>query len=69
LWPRRGSTAGTTRTRANARDKNFAGLLPIWDVLFGTYYMPRDRRPCQFGTASAVPVGLIGQMLFPFRRG
>ena len=54
---------------ANARDKNFAGLLPIWDVLFGTYYMPRDRRPCQFGTASAVPAGLIGQMLFPFRRG
>jgi hypothetical protein len=27
-----------------ARDKNFPGLLPIWDVLFGTYYMPRDLR-------------------------
>ncbi len=53
---------------ANARDKNFAGLLPLWDILFGTYYMPRDRVPQQFGTASPVPAGLIGQMLFPFRR-
>src|SRR5262249_19046922 len=30
---------------SKARDKNFAGLLPLWDILFGTYYMPRDRRP------------------------
>ena len=53
---------------ANARDKNFAGLLPLWDILFGTYYMPRDRAPQQFGTATPVPAGLVGQMLFPFRR-
>jgi len=26
------------------RDKNFAGLLPLWDILFGTYYMP-DLQP------------------------
>ncbi len=51
----------------HARDKNFAGLLPLWDVLFGTYYMPRNRLPQQFGTATAVPAGLIGQMLFPFK--
>ena len=25
-------------------DKNFAGLLPLFDVAFGTYYMPNDRR-------------------------
>ena len=54
---------------ANARDKNFAGLLPLWDVLFGTYYMPRDRVPLAFGTSTPVPAGLVGQMLFPFRRG
>jgi len=54
---------------ANARDKNFAGLLPLWDLLFGTYYMPQDRLPQHFGTTTPVPAGLIGQMLFPFRRG
>lgn len=51
-----------------ARDKNFAGLLPLWDILFGTYYMPREQRPMSFGTATPVPTGLIGQMVFPFRK-
>jgi sterol desaturase/sphingolipid hydroxylase (fatty acid hydroxylase superfamily) len=54
---------------ANARDKNFADLMPLRDMLFGTYYMPRDRLPQQFGTASPVPAGLLGQLVFPFRRG
>jgi len=39
-----------------------------WDILFGTYYMPRDRRPTVFGTDTSVPQGLIGQLAFPFRR-
>ena len=51
-----------------ARDKNFAGLLPLWDILFGTYYMPREQLPTSFGTATPVPTGLIGQIIFPFRR-
>jgi sterol desaturase/sphingolipid hydroxylase (fatty acid hydroxylase superfamily) len=53
----------------SARDKNFSGLLPLWDILFGTYHMPKDTTPERFGTATPVPAGLIGQMLFPFRRG
>jgi sterol desaturase/sphingolipid hydroxylase (fatty acid hydroxylase superfamily) len=51
-----------------ARDKNFAGILPLWDILFGTYYMPRDKLPASFGTGTPVPAGLIGQLLFPFRK-
>ena len=50
-----------------ARDKNFAGLLPLWDILFGTYYIPRERRPTVFGTTTPVPKGIIGQLTFPFR--
>ncbi len=52
-----------------ARDKNFAGLFPVWDIVFGTYHMPRDRLPSSFGTDLAVPDGLFGQLMFPFRRG
>ena len=26
------------------RDKNFAALFPIWDLAFGTYYLPREQR-------------------------
>jgi sterol desaturase/sphingolipid hydroxylase (fatty acid hydroxylase superfamily) len=55
-------------SEAEARDKNFAGLLPLWDILFGTYHMPRERVPEHFGTDTPVPAGLLGQMLFPFRR-
>jgi sterol desaturase/sphingolipid hydroxylase (fatty acid hydroxylase superfamily) len=50
-----------------ARDKNFAGLLPLWDLLFGTYYVPADLRPSHFGTTDTVPQGLFGQLIFRFR--
>jgi len=55
-------------TDPEARNKNFAGLFPVWDILFGTYYMPRNRLPGSFGTDSPVSKGIIGQLAFPFRR-
>jgi sterol desaturase/sphingolipid hydroxylase (fatty acid hydroxylase superfamily) len=51
------------------RDKNFAGIFPLWDILFGTYHMPIGRVPQQFGCDLPVPQSLWGQWLFPFRRG
>ncbi len=54
-------------TRAEeGQDKNFAGGLPLWDLLFGTFYMPR-RQPTAFGTNDPIPAGFVGQMLHPFR--
>jgi sterol desaturase/sphingolipid hydroxylase (fatty acid hydroxylase superfamily) len=50
------------------RDKNFSGLLPIWDILFGTYYMPKGVEPQAFGVSDPVPAGIVGQMAYPFRR-
>ena len=49
-----------------AIDKNFAGLLPLWDILFGTYYMPKDRLPQNFGATEPVPTGYFGQLWDPF---
>jgi sterol desaturase/sphingolipid hydroxylase (fatty acid hydroxylase superfamily) len=54
-------------SEAEGLDKNFAGFLPLWDVLFGTYFMP-DRAPETFGTTDEVPEGVVGQLLWPFRR-
>jgi len=49
-------------------DKNFAGLFPWIDLLFGTFYMPRGRQPEKFGVAGErVPEGIIGQLAYPFR--
>ncbi|HET8578957.1 MAG TPA: sterol desaturase family protein, partial [Methylomirabilota bacterium] len=56
-------------SEAEGRDKNFAGLFPLWDLLFGTFYMPRGRQPMQFGVAGdPVPEGLWAQLCYPFRR-
>jgi sterol desaturase/sphingolipid hydroxylase (fatty acid hydroxylase superfamily) len=49
-----------------ARDKNFG--LPIVDKLFGTAYLPKDRRPTGFGIHDPVPQdGYLRQLAYPFR--
>lgn len=56
-------------SQAEGRDKNFAGLFPLWDVLFGTFYAPADRVPTEFGAGDEpVPAGLWRQLAYPFRR-
>ncbi len=50
-------------------DRNFAGLFPWIDLLFGTFYMPRGVQPHKFGVAGEnVPSGLLSQLAYPFRR-
>ncbi len=50
-------------------DKNFAGLFPVLDVIFGTFYMPAGQQPQRFGLKDeVVPEGLLGQLAYPFRR-
>jgi sterol desaturase/sphingolipid hydroxylase (fatty acid hydroxylase superfamily) len=56
-------------TEEQGLDKNFAPLFPFVDLAFGTFYMPRLRRPECFGTTrSTVPDTFIGQLVFPFRK-
>ena len=48
-----------------ARDKNFG--LPVVDRIFGTAYLPKDRRPGGFGIPDAVPqVGYLRHLAYPF---
>ena len=51
-----------------AIDRNFAGLFAFWDVLFGTFYLPTDRVPQNFGIVDPMPTGFAGQLAQPFRR-
>lgn len=54
---------------SSAVNKNFAGLFPVWDIIFGTFYMPEGAAPTKFGAVGAkVPETLLGQLLYPFRR-
>ena len=50
-----------------AMDVNFAVHTPIWDILFGTFYLP-GRWPKRYGLCGKrdVPGGWFSQFLYPF---
>jgi sterol desaturase/sphingolipid hydroxylase (fatty acid hydroxylase superfamily) len=51
-----------------ALDKNFAGVLVLWDWLFGTRYMPAGRLPAAYGVAGeAAPGSFLALLAWPFR--
>ena len=50
-----------------AIDRNFASLLPLWDLLFHTSYFPQDQAPSNFGIHEPIASTWWGQMLHPFR--
>ena len=52
-----------------ARDKNFAGQLPVLDVIFGTLHMPRNKMPVRYGIDDPVPTHYLAQLIHPFRNG
>jgi sterol desaturase/sphingolipid hydroxylase (fatty acid hydroxylase superfamily) len=55
-------------SEADALNTNYSAFLPIWDLLFGTYFMPGGgRRPEVYGTATPVPDGFFAQLSHPFR--
>jgi sterol desaturase/sphingolipid hydroxylase (fatty acid hydroxylase superfamily) len=51
-----------------AYDKNFSGQMPLLDMLFGTFYLPKDKRPSRYGIDEKMPAGYLKQMMYPFRR-
>jgi len=51
-----------------ARDKNFAGQLPVLDVLFGTLHMPRGKTPKSYGVDERIPTTYLSQLVYPFQR-
>ena len=50
-------------------DVNFGTKLAFWDRLFGTAYLPAERRPSGYGLLEpGFPRGFVAQQLFAFRR-
>jgi sterol desaturase/sphingolipid hydroxylase (fatty acid hydroxylase superfamily) len=48
---------------------NFAGTFPIWDLLFGTFYMPENELPDAYGIDDqSFPESFGAQLLYPFTR-
>lgn len=56
-------------TDEQAIDKNFAGVLVLWDWLFGTLYLPHGKRPQAYGVLDAdMPTGPIGLLTYPLQK-
>jgi lathosterol oxidase len=55
-------------SQQEALDTNFAVHTPVWDRLFGTYYLP-DRWPAEYGLSGGrdVPARWLTQFAWPFR--
>ena len=49
-----------------ARNKNFSGF-PIIDLLFRTYYSPKNQMPSTYGVEEIVPKTYWQQLLYPFK--
>ena len=54
-------------TRSEARDRNYASMLPWMDRLFGTHHLPARDWPSAYGIDSELPATLVGQLIHPFR--
>jgi sterol desaturase/sphingolipid hydroxylase (fatty acid hydroxylase superfamily) len=49
-------------------NSNFGALLSLWDVAFGTFYMPERRLPVRYGIDDPqFPKSFLGQTVHPFR--
>ena len=53
---------------AEGVDKNFAIHFPLYDRIFGTYYLPKGVWPSGYGVPEKVPHGYLAQMRYPFVR-
>lgn len=49
--------------------KNFASTFPVLDLMFGTYFMPKNELPGAYGVDDAAfPRSFGEQLLYPFKR-
>jgi sterol desaturase/sphingolipid hydroxylase (fatty acid hydroxylase superfamily) len=52
-------------TKTDHVDRNYASILSCLDVIFGTFYLPKEP-PAEYGISSPMPNDLIGQLAEPF---
>jgi sterol desaturase/sphingolipid hydroxylase (fatty acid hydroxylase superfamily) len=51
-------------------NNNYGNTLMVWDLVFGTYFFPRDRHVAELGLINrAYPMGFFSQMRTPFVPG
>lgn len=50
-------------------NKNYGKVLSVWDLVFGSFFMPKNRHVSEVGiTGGSVPADLVGQLKYPFSK-
>jgi len=52
-------------TYEDHKDKNFSAMVPVFDRIFGTFYLPKHW-PAEYGTSTHMPDDILGQLIEPF---
>lgn len=54
--------------RKKEGNTNFGQLFTVWDIVFGTYHNPQNKRPPEnVGITSPMPEGIAAQLVWPFK--
>lgn len=51
----------------DVKECNFSGF-PLIDLIFGTYYLPKDRMPDRYGVDMFIPQNYWQQLTYPFKK-
>ena len=54
-------------TLGEQRDRNYASMLPLMDLIFGTHHLPRKQWPSAYGIEATLPDSLGRQLMYPLR--
>jgi sterol desaturase/sphingolipid hydroxylase (fatty acid hydroxylase superfamily) len=54
-----------TNDGAEYINKNYATIFPVMDLLFGSFYLPKQRWPQRYGTDAPMAASFAGQLLQP----
>ena len=54
-------------TDPESHNKNFATKIALWDWVWGTAYLPRDRKPTGYGLGEPFPRNYFAQHAYAFR--
>ena len=46
---------------------NYGVAIPLWDQIFGTYYMPKHKRPSVYGVDEYIEPNRIDQLMYPLK--
>ncbi|MES2132054.1 MAG: sterol desaturase family protein [Bacteroidota bacterium] len=48
---------------------NYASILPVWDILFGSFYLPKNEEPVLgVPDQKEIPTTFIKQLVYPFKQ-